>query len=364
MIETPAVTQTDSAPSTPISLADLTPEQRQDWRKTGEFPAAATEKKETKQDPPSKEDSATSQEEKDAAKSVTAAESDAASKQAGKPNAEQRKAELNNEIRDLIRKRDELKRETSGTRDGKQESQAAPEVKTPPEKKAEATPKPQRTDKDDKGQWKFKTEEEFQDAREEWLRAELKRELAETSKQTAQEQEQQRAREVIQREQTKRVEAARKTYADFDDVALNPDLPLKAGSALDAFILDSPHGTDVLYHLGKNLAELERIQGKPVLNQDGSVKGFTGGLTPVRQVAEFTKIEAQFSKDDGGNSKSSGAEKSDPPAPPKTQAAKPPREVGGWGTQSEDPLYSAAEAKDFRSFKAESNRLALASLKR
>ena len=52
-----------------------------------------------------------------------------------------------------------------------------------------------------------------------------------------------------------------------------------------------------------------------------------------------------------------------PPAKPQTQAPKPPAEVGGRGNTPPDALVAAAQANDFRSFKAELNRRSLARLK-
>jgi len=60
----------------------------------------------------------------------------------------------------------------------------------------------------------------------------------------------------------------------------------------------------------------------------------------------------------------SGTKETKPPAKPITSAPKPPAEVGGRASTPGDQLEAAAKANDFRSFKAESNRRALAQLKR
>jgi hypothetical protein len=116
---------------------------------------------------------------------------------------------------------------------------------------------------------------------------------------------------------------------DFDTVALNPDLPIKVGTVVDAFILDSPVGTKVLYHFGKNPAELDRINK----------------LNPIAQARELTKIELKVS----------GSAASASSARPITQAPRPPHQVSGNGTVNKDAVEEAIEQQDVRSYMTEQN---------
>jgi hypothetical protein len=246
----------------------------------------------------------------------------------------------NRELRERLARLEGAESVRTSQRDTKQESQTAADGKTATDKKVEGTPKPTLADKDDKGQPKFKTYEEFQDARDEWLRAEIKRESAETSKQSAQETERQRADKAVWDEQFKRVGKAREKYADFDAVAFAVPMPEK--SPLFGFILDSAHGTDVLYHLGKNPGDLERIQGKPVMAADGkSVVKFEGGLSPIAQIRELSKIETKVS--------------TVTPAKRITQAAAPIRVLGGNSSATADEVEHAVNEGDQEAYSRAAN---------
>jgi hypothetical protein len=324
-----------------------------------ELDQVADEKEATDEKTAETEDSATS--EKD--KSETAAASEAAnqqgkdSKENGKEKdenangkrektaatSESRWAKITRENRELRERlaRVEGAQSVRDQRDTKQESQTATDGKTATDKKAEGTPKPTLADKDDKGQPKYKTYEEFQDARDEWLRAEIKRESAETSKQSAQETERQRAEKVVWDEQRKRVDKAREKHADFDAVAFAVPMPEK--SPLFGFILDSAHGTDVLYHLGKNPADAERIQGKPVFAADGkTITRFEGGLSPIAQIRELSKIEAKFSTPT-------------PPAKRITSAPPPPTVLNGNGAVGSDEVEQALKEGDQEAYSKAAN---------
>jgi hypothetical protein len=74
-----------------------------------------------------------------------------------------------------------------------------------------------------------------------------------------------------------RAEDARERYPDFDQVALNPSIPITPGMA--EVIKDSDYGADLAYHLGKNPSEASRIAGLPV----------------HRQAAELGRLEAKLS---------------------------------------------------------------------
>ena len=73
-----------------------------------------------------------------------------------------------------------------------------------------------------------------------------------------------------------REEAARDKYDDFEMVAYNPNLPVT--EAMAKAIQASDIGPDVLYHLGSNPKEAQRISR----------------MDPILQAREIGKIEAQL----------------------------------------------------------------------
>ncbi len=130
---------------------------------------------------------------------------------------------------------------------------------------------------------------------------------------------------------TERRTAAEAKYADFKDVALAPFKPgfeIPSGSVIDAWILESEHGADVLYALMKNPAEIRRINS----------------LKPHAQARELTLLEQKAL------------------TPPKTVTSAP--EPGPYvGVRAGDPANASARALkkgDFSTYAAEENRKALA----
>jgi len=96
---------------------------------------------------------------------------------------------------------------------------------------------------------------------------------------------------------TKQYQEARAKHTDFDEVALNPSVPITQ-YMFDAAMGDSLG--DVLYHLGKNPTEAVRI----------------ASLSPTQQVKEISKIEIKLAT----------------PMPPKhTTTPNPPKIVSGGG---------------------------------
>jgi len=73
-----------------------------------------------------------------------------------------------------------------------------------------------------------------------------------------------------------RTEKAKERYVDFAAVVENPLLPVN--EAMAEFIMDSEHGPDVAYYLGKNPAKAEQI----------------AQLSPVRAARELSRIEAEI----------------------------------------------------------------------
>lgn len=262
--------------------------------------------------------------EESATSSETAAASETAPPQEKKgrtqATSENRWAKLSRENRELKERLAALESAQESPREVKQESQPAAETKP----KAEKNAKPTVHDVDEKGQPKFKTYDEFLEARDAWLRADTLREFEERQTKTQKELQQKQQQETIAREWGSRVSKAKEKYADYDSVALNPELPIKQGSVVDAFILDSANGTDVLYHLGKNPQELERING----------------MNPLQQARELFKIEMKYSN---------------PPVKRVTSAPPPPRTVNPTGHASADEVEQALKQDDFLSYRNSAN---------
>lgn len=118
--------------------------------------------------------------------------------------------------------------------------------------------------------------------------------------------------EVMESYQDK-VEAAQEKYADFYQVAQNPNLPV-TGIMAEA-ITNSDIGPDILYHLGLNPKEAARISA----------------LSPVLQAKEIGKIEAKIA--------------SDPPTKKPTTAPDPITPVS---TQTAGKTYDTTDARSIK----------------
>lgn len=315
------------------------------YRRTGEFKLPEEEKKpvvdpnttQHQESPLREEDASAASDNADTAAASAAAETqekDAkgpAESKTGK-TSESRWAKVTRENKELRERLEKLER--GPQRETKQEPQPAAETK------GKARPEPKIDEVDAKtGKAKYATYEDYMRDLRAWDRELTLKEFQDTSAKTARESEQQRIQQTISTEWGKRTETATAKYADFNEVALNPDLPIKQGSVVDVFILDSPHGTDVLYHLGQNPAELERINK----------------LNPIGQARELTKIELKFSATE---------EKKSTPARPITQAPRPPHQVSGKGTVAKDAVEQAVEDQDQETYNREANARELARHKR
>jgi len=84
---------------------------------------------------------------------------------------------------------------------------------------------------------------------------------------------------VVEEAYNERVDEAREKFADFDQVARNPNLPVTAPMA--EAITSSELGPEILYHLGLNPKEADRISR----------------LSPILQAKEIGRIEAKLVSD-------------------------------------------------------------------
>jgi hypothetical protein len=246
-------------------------------------------------------------------------------------DSERRWKQLSEEKGALQRRVEELERRLASPPAKDQ----ATEPDSQPAAKAEAKTEPKIDDVDEKtGQPKYRTLAEYMSARETWLEDKLLSRVQADQKKAEQARAQTEQQQIINQGWNAKVEPARKKYADFDAVALNPDLPIKAGSVPDAFVLDSEYGADVLYYLGQHPDLLDAINE----------------MNPLRQARELFSIEQKFVK---------------PASAAKTasRAPAPPHEVSGQGTVPPDETEQALEDDDFEAYKAAENRKAIARAK-
>jgi hypothetical protein len=150
----------------------------------------------------------------------------------------------------------------------------------------------------------FETYEDFLVAKAKHeAKAEIQQEFEDRNRQTVEHRREQAARERVQSHQ-ERCEDARDKFDDFDDVAFDPDLPIS--DAMAHSIMDSEHGPEIQYHLGKHPAEARKI----------------AQMNPLAAARELGKLEVKLTT----------------PAPKKVTSAPPPvPTVKGGDTPSRDP---------------------------
>lgn len=326
--ETVLIAETSSAAETPTSLESLSSEELASWRMTGKFPEAPAKPADT---PPASEEVST--ETPPANEPATPAEPKepvAAPKTAAEKRNEDRFQELTRHNRELKAKLDaaEAKLKEAPAETVKVEKPA--EATTAAEKEGElkAPVEPVEPDENDP---KYPTWDEYQKAMREFRKAERQynRELvAYETKKAIQEAEQKRAERdkgnEVQKTWNKKLETAKSKHTDFEAVAKN--VPFNETAA--SFILDSEIGPEILYHLGSNLDDAERIKG----------------LTPMQTARELTRIEDSLTK---------------PPTAPGPKrvpsAPAPPTEVGSRSTTQVDDVEEALSSGNQKAYQDRMN---------
>lgn len=333
MSEQAAVADPTPAPVMDVSrgpLVDITPEQRTEFRKTGNLPELPkkTEEAATSSEPKPEEGKA-----KPAGDSEPPKEKQENAERKPKPakTAEDRIAELEATIEKI--------RKGAGKETPKVES--SPTKPAEPQQPPPTRPKPTADDKDSEGKSKYATYEDFVEDLADW-----KSEQREVKNQ----------REQQERAQANtfnsKVEEARARYENFDEVvgptatALNTDA--KINPVVKQMLLDSDVLPDFLFTVGSDPAELARFTK---MAQE----------SPGKALRYIALAESLIAEELEGKKTAKPVE--EPPVKPKTNAPKPPSEAGGRAAAPPDALESAATANDFRAFKVEANRRALAKLK-
>lgn len=372
-----AVTTVDSAatevsqpviatPSTPaFDAADQNTwsrEQRTEWNKTGKQPskadsapaketAAADSAPQTKEEKPA-----------DSASDSAPDKDNAKPRQKTKEDTERRFSELLDSNKKLQQRLDELERgKTSDKRDSEQKSQPAPEVKVPPLKQFL---KDYFAQAENKGK-------EYEDGVEAWNNVRDEHRTKELEKQVRS----QLAQEAAQRDLSSKVQEAKTRYPDFDQrvmpavdsIMTDQQIPF----AVKAVLNDSPDFVDLMYTLSEPAA-LKDLIATAKQNPAAAIRK----IVLVEQLVQAELAKGKTAKADGADKTASGEGaqrdasgkfvkagessddkgKTDAASETKPRAPKPPSEVGGRGTATEDVLRSAAQKGDFRSFEAEQNR--------
>lgn len=357
-------TQAESSPAIPVMevdrgpLVNLTSDERAEFRRTGEMPkpAAYEQPKQDEDSAPSDtakepgaetEDEAEEAEESEEEESENDGEPEPPKKQqehsdkGKKRNAESRKAQLSAEIQSLLKERDRLRAEVSSAQTKPAESSPA---RVEPSQPQPTRQKPTAEDKDKDGNPKYATYEDFVEDLADWKAeqrwAKAQREEAATAQ----------ARQL-----QSKVDAARNRYENFDEV-MQPALTAIVGDeavspTVRAMLNDSEMLPDLLFTIGSSQQELASFIQMAKANPGKALRYIALTESLIREELNGQKQAASES-----NEKKS-------PVKPQTSAPKPPSEVGGRAATPGDELAMAAQAGDFRRFKAEATRRYLAQLK-
>lgn len=276
-------------------------------------------------------------------KPKAATSEDAADSAAKKPQEKpsKRRPDIEERFRQYTDRIDTLERELA-------------EAKKPKETKADSSParpvqpqytrpKPTVEAKDDKGNPKYASYEDYVEDLADW-KAEQRIAAAQREQRQAQE---------LQTLSGK-LEEARARYENYDSVAKPVLTELFKPNAAPQQVLNklgrSPVMADILYVIGGTEASKNDFIAACKDNPDKALDMVY--LLEQEVMAELKKARTKPASEE---------HRDDTPASPKPRAPKPPSEVGGRGAVAEDTLISAAKAGDFRSFDAEQTRRALAS---
>jgi hypothetical protein len=351
-VDTPATPAFDAADQHTWSAP-----QREHWNKTGEQP--------TKQDsaPAAKKDPAVADSAPREKKNPADSASDSATDKSQQPHlktkedTEKRFKEILDENKALQRRLESLERgkATTETRDGKQESQPAPEVYKPLDEKEffKGNPKP--------GEAGHKTYEDF-------VRAAGRHEGEWAARQAIAQENQRRETAEAKKTLSTQIEEAKKRYPDFQQridpaitaIAQDPQIPHAVKETMNS----SSVVADLMYVLAEPAALADLIQTAKT-NPAAAIRKIV--LTEQLVIAELAKAnggDKPGAGDKGGDKSGDGktrdasgkfvsTDKKDEAAEPKPRAPKPPTEVGGRGTTQEDELVAASRANDFKGFETE-----------
>lgn len=334
------VSSTGNEAQTPAALEpeQMTSEQRNQWLLKGEIPArteesGASPKLESSEQPP--------------AQSAEGSESPAPDSEPGnsqeqkkgKHNAESRIRELNAENKRI---KAELDRLLASQQPATPQSPAPQQQQQPKAPQRPVRPKLEDFDNIDKYDAALdKYHEDLSDFK-------ASQKIAELQASQARQANERRTQEINRQIETHwkgQVESARAAHADFDDIAgtgtegRSDGAKIPINPVMDGFILSSNHGAEVLYKLGSDLKEAERISK----------------LAPADCLRALVRLEMTAEKP---------AESTPSPAPKKVTSAPPPtRDIQARNSAPADEIGKAVADDDFRAFYRLQNQKDLAARK-
>lgn len=364
---TPTTVPNDNL-DTEISVQDrlngATGEELSAWRSKGDLPPTESERKVSAEKAASqtaekdeKKTEATESETKDDAsahvekktKPATASDSATDKPQKGKTSrTDERFEELFGYLRQERERAQKLEEELASLRGEKKPAEQKAESQTAAETKKPVRPK--MDDKNEAGEFKYKTLGEFDDAvakyedeRDAWRDEQAKKSRTDEDTKTQKARELAEAEKVVIEKFSERVKESAKKHSDWKEVAQNPKLPIFKGSPIESFIFDSDQGAEIAYYLGSNPEVLTEMTGLKATtkNADGTYNFERVGnpMTPAQIFRKLTHIELTLSPDE--EKKSEPAAKKEPVVLPK-----PVTEVSARRSASRDDAEAALESKN------------------
>lgn len=313
-----------------VPLEQMTSEQRDSWRMTGEQPVR--EEKVVKE--VAKEDEIKPEPEVEEADAVAATEpEEAESGTAAKTEEQKTRKPGQMGYKDLRNRIAELEAQIAK---GAKPAAADNEAAKADAKAKDDTPRPKSSDKKSDGSPKYQTWEEYEDDLLSWREEKLRASVKDDSTKAQLNAEKEKLQKEVQQTIKSRADEARKKYSDFDAKVMDKDLPIPEGSVLSIWIMDpaNENGMELAYYFGSNRDKLAEFNK----------------LSPFQQARELTRLEDKLSQ----TTKAPDA-KSDVKvvaAPTKVTKAPPPaKEVGGRGSSNTDDETASINGGDFRAYK-------------
>lgn len=132
---------------------------------------------------------------------------------------------------------------------------------------------------------------------------------------------------------------ARTVHADFDEVTreLTSKSVIPTGSVVEGWILESPHGTEIMYHLGSHREELKALLDAPTFEQ----------------ARILTRLETKLQ--DGSKPAASASQEVPPKQEKQSRAPEPAKELGTGGGATRDAISEAVKSGDVAAYLREAN---------
>lgn len=254
------------------------------------------------------------------------------------------------ELRNRVR---ELEAENRGLREGRREPvREEPKAEEVPAKVEELRARPNPDDKNEKGENKYKSWQEYEDDLLSWHGEKTIAEFEQRGAKKATEAQIEQVNKLIEQDWHKRCEAAAEAHEDFEE-ALDPEVGpgrlIQPGSIVDEWLMDSELGAEMLYFFHKNPTELKKFE---------DIAGPTPGARRAAARRMLMKIEAQIAPT-GKRAEESDETEQPKPAEKEVRISKTPpptREVGGRGAAPTDRARAAVANDDVGTYMDEMDR--------